>query len=43
MNPFKTLGAKVVRDSKRNEEFSAQRRLINQLFSFDTEKGASAI
>ena len=34
MNPIKELGAKLVRDSKLNEEFSAQRGLINQLFPF---------
>ncbi len=34
MNPIKELGAKLVRDSKLNEEFSAQRGLVNQLFPF---------
>ena len=43
MNPFKELGAKRVRDSKRNETFSAQRGLINQLVQFITEKGAGSI
>ena len=39
MNPFKESGAKLERDSKRNKEISAQRRLINQLFSFSNDKG----
>src|ERR1700744_4293607 len=34
MNPIKELGAKLVRDSQQNEEFSAQRGLIKQLFPY---------